>query len=138
MTTRLISSCNRRPARPCQPASGRDTPPVRDAQGALSAGHVTVPGHLKLDRIRRGRGGAGGCGLAPCRVTNNAGGEWVAGQGQSVGADAAQVALPPLRLPRRDDSLQGLTGGLNETNPFPPASAPCLFSSDSSGRGTVT
>src|SRR5262245_40765221 len=66
-----------------------------------------------------GRGGAGVCGLAPCRATNHPAGRWVAGQGESLGADAAQVALPPLRLSRRGDSLQGLTGGGCNATHFP-------------------
>ena len=43
--------------------------------------------------------------------TNLSAGGWVAGQGQSLGADAGRVAQPPRRLPRRGDSLQGVTGG---------------------------
>ena len=58
----------------------------------------------------------------------------MAGQGGSLGADAAQVALPPLRIPRREDSLQGLCGGGAMQRISLPVSATRLIPSDPKGR----
>src|SRR6185503_18145623 len=81
----------------------------------------------ELDMVGAGRRSCSWSGRPPCSETP---GGRVAGQWGSVGADAAQVAQPPLRLPRPRRFVQGVDrGGCNEMNPLPPARAPRLISS---------